>query len=83
MPELTLVLFYCGNQQFGIVGTFGEHFIVRDDLVFGLLHFNQVAELVRLAGFPFANDFRVWLENTQDLIRILRDPLKDSRLGLS
>jgi hypothetical protein len=66
------VLFDCGNQQFRIVGTFGEHFIVRDDLVLGLLHFNQVAELVRLTRFPFANDFRVRLENTQDLMGINR-----------
>jgi len=33
----------------GILWTFGEHFIVRDDLVLGFLHFNQFAELVALA----------------------------------
>ena|SRR5215472_1848225 len=60
-----------------------EHFIMRDDLVLGLPHSNQVAELVRLIDFPFANDFRVRLENTQNLTGILGDPLKQARLGLS
>src|SRR5262249_37736687 len=81
-PELTLVLFDGGNQQVGVLGAFGEHFVVGDDLVLGLLHFNHVAELIGLAGLALTNDFRVRLENTQDLMGILRDPLKHARLGL-
>src|SRR5262249_10310107 len=52
-------------------------------LVFGLLHFNHVAELIGLAGLALTNDFRVRLENAQDLIGVLGDPLKHARLGLS
>jgi RNA-directed DNA polymerase len=55
---------------------------VRDDLVLGFLHFNEVAELVWLAGLPLANDFGVRLEKTHDLMGILGNPLKHARLGL-
>ena len=47
-----LMLFDRENQWVGILGTFGKHLIVRDDLVLGSLHFNQVPELVWLARLP-------------------------------
>jgi len=56
------MLFDRGNQESAILWTFGEHFVVRDDLVLGFLHFNEVSELVWLARLPFTNDFRVRLE---------------------
>ena len=76
------MLFDRRNQQSGILWTFGVHFVVRNDLVLGFLHLNHVPELVWLASLPLANDFRVRLEKTYDLVRILGDPLKHSRLGL-
>jgi hypothetical protein len=46
------VLFDCGDQQSGILGTFGEHFVVRDDLVLGLLHFTRLPNSFGLLAFP-------------------------------
>ena len=40
------------NVETGILWTFGEHFVVRDDLVLGFLQLYQLAELVRLARLP-------------------------------
>jgi len=40
-----LMLFDRGNQESAILWTFGEHFVVRDDLVLGLLHLDQFAKL--------------------------------------
>jgi hypothetical protein len=50
--------------------------------ILGFLHLYELAELVWLARLPLANDFRVRLEKTHDLVRILGDPSKYSRLGL-
>jgi hypothetical protein len=76
------MLFHRGNQESAILRTFGEHLVVRDDLVLGFLHLNHVPELVWLAPLPLANDFRVRLEKTHDLVRILGNSSKHSRLGL-
>src|SRR5215471_9314500 len=51
-PELTLVLFDGGNQQPGILGTFSEHFVVRDDLVLGLLTLTRLRNSLGLLAFP-------------------------------
>jgi hypothetical protein len=76
-PELTLVLFDRGNQESAILWTFGEHFVVRDDLVLGFPHFNDVPELVWLASLG------VRLEKTHDLMRILGNSSKHPRPGLA
>jgi hypothetical protein len=52
---------------------------VGDDLVFGLLQLDKPSKLIRLSGFPFANDFRVRLEDTHDLLRGFRYASGDSR----
>ena len=75
------MLFDRGNQESAILWTFGEHLVVRDDLVLGFLHLNHVPELVWLARLPLANDFRVRLEKTHDLVRIFGDSTKHARLG--
>src|SRR3989449_6778146 len=66
-PEPSPMFFYRGDQQRGIRWAFREHFVVRDDLVLGLLHLDQFAKLGWLTGFAFANDFRVRLEHAHDL----------------
>jgi hypothetical protein len=40
---------------------------VRNDLIFGLLDFDQFAELIRLTGFSLADHFGVRLKDTDQL----------------
>jgi hypothetical protein len=44
------------DQQVRIAGTLLVDFVVGHDLVFGLLQFHHLAELVRLAGLAFADE---------------------------
>ena len=50
------------NQQVRVVGPSIVDFIVDHNLVFRLLQFDHLAELVGLGGLPLADDFRRWLE---------------------
>src|SRR5437879_473192 len=81
-PQPSPMFFYRGDQQRGIRWAFREHFVVRDDLVLGLLHLDQFAKLGWLTGFAFANDFRVRLEHAHDLAWKMRDSLEVPGLGL-
>src|SRR3989475_4409644 len=67
-PEPSPMFFYRGDQQRGIRWAFREHFVVRDDLVLGLLHLDQFAKLGWLTGFAFANDFRVRLDRSRSCL---------------
>src|SRR2546425_3499664 len=81
-PEPSPIFFSRGDQHRGIRWAFREHFVVRDDLVLGLLHLDQFAKLGWLTDFAFANDFRVRLEHAHDLAWKMRDSLEDPGLGL-
>src|SRR5271169_5829398 len=59
--EPCLMGFDGSDQQVRIAGTLIVDFVVGHDLVFGLLQFHHLAELVRLAGLAFADDLRCGL----------------------
>src|SRR5450759_3763381 len=61
-----------GQQQSRICRPLGIHLKVSHDLVFRFLDLDQLAKLVGLARFPFANNFRVRLEHAHDLFPRLR-----------
>src|SRR5687767_10686546 len=54
-----------------------------DDLVLSFLYLHQLAKFGWLAGFPFANDFRVRLEHANEFSWQLRQPREHSCVGLS
>src|SRR5882672_1747588 len=70
------------QQQSRVRRTLGKHLEVGYDLVFRFLNLDQLAKLVGLARFPFANDFRVRFEHAHDLSRRLRLACEDPNLGL-
>src|ERR1700674_2391926 len=51
-------------------------------LVFALLEFHHLAELGRLAGLAFADDFRRWLEQADNLAFAARIAAEDAGAGL-
>src|SRR5258708_16132418 len=53
-----------GSQQLTVARPLLEHFIAGDDLAFGFLHLDHLAELGRLLGFAPADDLRGRLEYT-------------------
>src|SRR6266567_3067471 len=61
-----------GQQQSRICRPLGIHLKVSYDLVFRFLDLDQLAKLVGLARFPFANNFRVRFEHAHDLSWRLR-----------
>src|SRR5207249_4059472 len=67
-----------GQQQRRICRPLGIHLKVSYDLVFRFLDLDQLAKLVGLARFPFANDFRVRFEHAHDLSRRLRISCENS-----
>src|SRR6266853_955067 len=71
-----------GQQQRRICRPLGIHLKVSYDLVFRFLDLDQLAKLVGLARFPFANDFRVRFEHAHDLSRRLRVACENPNLGL-
>jgi hypothetical protein len=54
------------DQQVAIVGSSGVHCVIDNDLIFRFPQLERLAELVGLAGFAFANDFRRRLEHAED-----------------
>jgi hypothetical protein len=56
-----------GNQQVRIVGPLIKHFVVGHNLVFGLLQFHHLAELIGLAGLALANNFSRRLGQAENL----------------
>jgi hypothetical protein len=48
--------------------------VINDNLVFRLLQLHHLAELVRLAGFALANDFRRRLKQAEELPSLHSDP---------
>src|SRR6202011_1130580 len=67
-----------GQQQSRVCRTLGKHLKVGHDLVLRFLNLDQLAKLVGLARFPFANDFRVRFEHAHDLSRRLRVSCENS-----
>ena len=55
------------DQQIGVVGTLVIDLVVGDDLAFGLLNLDHLAELGGLGGLALADDFGVRLEHAHDL----------------
>lgn len=55
------------NQQVLIMGPLIIDFVGNDDLVLGFLKLDHLPELGGLAGFAFANDFCVRLEDADQL----------------
>src|SRR5246127_267249 len=66
-PQLGLVGCDGRDQQIAIVRPPSVDFIVDNDLVFGFLQLDHLAELVGLAGLALADDFGRWLEHAQNL----------------
>jgi DNA-binding beta-propeller fold protein YncE len=65
--KLSDVLLQRRYQPCGIGRTLLANFAVRNDLIFGLLDFDQFAELIRLTGFSLADHFGVRLKDTDQL----------------
>jgi len=63
-----LVFFDRRRQQIGVAGALVEDFAVNDDLIFRFLDFDDLAELGRLTGLAFSNDFRVRLKHAEDFV---------------
>src|ERR1700680_2574441 len=69
-------------QQVAVGGPPTVDFVGGDDLVFGLLEFHHLAELGRLAGLAFADDFRRWLEHAEHLAFAAGVAAEDAGAGL-
>ena len=70
------------DQQVRIVGTPIIDFVVSHNLVFGLLQFHHLAELVRLTSLAFADDLRRRLEQAENLAIGMGVAAPDARSGL-
>ena len=74
--------FHRGKQPVLVSGPLWVHLVVGDDLVLCFLQLDQLAELVGLARFPFADDLRVWFEQTKQFVGKLGQPREHPCLGL-
>src|ERR1700674_2070446 len=70
------------DQQIRVAGPPTVDFVGGDDLVFGLLQLHHLAEFGRLAGLAFADDFRRWLEQADDLAFAAGVAAEDAGPGL-
>ena len=70
------------KQQVPITRSFFEDFVMSDDLILRFLHLDQLAKLVRLAGFALAYDLRVRLKQAHKFLGKLGYASQYSRLGL-
>ena len=66
-PSRLLVHFECRDQQIGVAGALVVHLVMGDDLVFGFLDLDHLAELGGLGRLALANDLGVRLEQAHDL----------------
>src|SRR5579872_2087029 len=65
-----------------IAWSLGKHIVMGDDLVLGFLNLDQLTKLIRFARLTLANDLRVFLEQTEQLVGELRDALQHAGSGL-
>ena len=54
------------NQHIRVVGSLIVNFVVNHDLVFAFLYLHDLAKLIGLARLTLADNFRRWLEYTED-----------------
>src|SRR4029453_2498101 len=78
MAELLLVHFERGEEQIAVAWPLVVDLVVRDDLLFGLLELDHLAEFGRLTRLALANDLGLGLEQADDLARSMRIALVDA-----
>jgi len=82
MAELLLMDIEGGNQQVGFTGSLVIDLVVSDDLLFGFLDLDHLAEFGGFAGLALADDLRVRLEQAHDLAGSVRVAAVDALAGL-
>src|SRR5215469_2306656 len=81
-PQSRLMLLHRAHQHFRITRPRRVHFVVGDNLMLRFLQLDQFAELRWLVRFPLADNLRLRLKHTHNLLFRLRHPFHHPRLRL-
>src|SRR5205085_11895343 len=80
--QYCLMRFNRRNEQIRIVGSARVDLVIDDDLIFGFLPLDHLAELVGLGRLALADDLRRWLEQAEELAFKARLAAEDARSRL-